>query len=335
MKKTKLLLLVLALCLSVTACGSGNAQAGSVSNDLPIPAQSQSKPATSKSTSLELGTAYEFPDYADITLVRIETTSKIQGSMGGGMYYENSNAGETYVDVVFDLTNTSTNAISCDEFMTATAINGSKVTYDCKFYGVETDNMTSVSQFEEISPLSSVRFHAAFSVPENEPHLTLKFTINGSLFSYDYTPNVDVKNTTELNIGDILGDESVATAEFVNCEFTDLVEPSNTSRAYTYYKVDNSNNTYLVLTFNITNYSGQEKDADSFISAKATFMEKYKYNCFIVSEDDDAAGLSSYNKIAPLATAKVMCLIEVPKTVSDKDFSVDVMFNQESYTYVG
>jgi hypothetical protein len=72
----------------------------------------------------------------------------------------------------------------------------------------------------------------------------------------------------------------------------------------------------------VTNYQGDSKDVDTFISARATFDGKYKYTGFIASEDDDGEGISSYNDIDPLTTAKVFYLIEIPKSVVEKELCI-------------
>lgn len=287
-------------------------------------------------TTLTLGEKYSVADYADISLVSIESTKDITSAMDGvGLHYENSEANQTYIDVIFEITNTNTSAINSDDLMVATAKSESGAEYRCSLYLVETHDMTSLSSWEDISPLSTARFHAAFSVPEAEKKFALSFNVNGSQFEYSFEANTTVKKTVDLHVGDVIENNDYATLEFVSADFAESVLPSNTSGYYNFYETDNADNIYLALEFKITNYQANSKDIDTFVSAKATFMGKYKYTGFVVSEDSDQQGLSSYNQISPLQTAKVIYLIEVPKTVMDKDFSVDIFFDKQSYTYTG
>ena len=144
-----------------------------------------------------------------------------------------------------------------------------------------------------------------------------------------------VKDTVALNVGDVIGDEEYATLEFVGARFADRQEPSNTSRTYSYMEVKNSDSTYLILEFKLTNYQANEKKIDSFIGANATFMEKYKYSGVTVSEDTDQRGISAYNSVSPLETVRAFVLLEVPKSVADKEYSAEVCFNKQFYTVAG
>lgn len=339
MKKYAALLLAVILCLSLCACGTVVV----TESDTPSTpggnsaADTTQQPAGTKKavTPLQLETAYEVADYAELTLIRISTTGKVEGSMGGGLYYENSTTGETYIDAVFDIVNTGTEPISSEDFMTATAMNASGAVYKCHLYCVETHDMTYVQSYEKIAPLSAARFHAAISVPTTEKHLTLNFTVNGESFSYAYDTGMEVKTTIDLHVGDVIENADYATMKFLGCEMTDDLLPSNTSGYYSHYQVDSADNTYLVLKFEVTNYQTGDKDVDTFVSAKATFMGKYKYTGFIVSEDTDGKGFSNYSSISPLSTAKVFYLIEIPKTVADKEFTVGIMFDKQEYTFAG
>lgn len=122
---------------------------------------------------------------------------------------------------------------------------------------------------------------------------------------------------------------------FNGIEYTDDLLPSNTSGAYSHYDIDNSSNTYLVAKFDITNYMSSEKDCDTFIGIKALYLDKYTYTGFVVVEDDDGKGFSSYEDISPLSTRHFYYLIEVPKTVVENDVTLTISFNGKEYTYTG
>ena len=62
-------------------------------------------------------------------------------------------------------------------------------------------------------------------------------------------------------------------------------------------------------------------------------MNKYTYTGFIVVEDTDGKGFSTYEDIAPLTTRTAYYLIEVPNTVKDKSYELTIAFNTEEYTY--
>lgn len=343
MKKPLSLLLAVALVLSLTACGgdtssgskdvgstqgvsSGNDNTSSNSNTAP------DESADVKGTVLELETSYEVPDYTEFTLVSITTTDKVTSSMDGSFYYP-SDDGKIYVDVVFDLTNTGTEAIDIDDFMSLTAVNSSGTSYPCGLYCIESDGMTDLDTWGEITPLASTRFHAAVAVPDSETKLTLDFDIGGSPFTYEYETGQSIKKTIELHPGDVIENENYASMEFLDYEFTEDLLPPNTSGYYRHYQVDDTNSIYLVLKFNVTNYQATSKDIDTFIGVGTTFADKYKYTGFVVQEDEDGRGFSSYDNIDPLTSAKLYYLIEVPKTVMDKSFAVNIVFDKQEYTF--
>lgn len=333
MKKLSVLFLTGVMCLSLVACGGGDGGGNTTPTNTDSPATSNEN--KKDVTALVLGETYSVENYADITLIGIEATKKVTASMAGGMYYEKDEADKTYIDVVFDVTNTNAEAINSEDLMVATATSAGGAEYECSLYVVEVDDMTGVSSYEKIDPLSTVRFHAAISVPVSESTFTLAFNLNDSKFSVDFSADTVMKNTIALNVGDVIGNEDYATLEFVGVDFAERIDPSNTNGGYSYIEVKNSDNTYMVLEFKITNYQSNEKDIDTFVGAKATFMGKYKYSGRVVSEDSDQKGVSSYNDIAPLETARVFVLIEVPKAVMDKEYDAEVFFDKQFYSVNG
>lgn len=340
MKKNFALMLAAAMTLSLAACG-GSPSTSSTSpakgaTSVPSSASSQSSASsldeeTPEITSLQLDTPYTVPDFVDFTLVSITTTEAVQSSMGGSSYTNSS--GNPYVDVVFDLTNTSGADIQCEDLMKLTAVSSSGTEYRGSLYCVETDNMTILSTYTSISPMTSARFHAAADVPASESSLTLNFDINGTLFTYEYPLNTEVKNMIELRPGDVIENTDYATMEFVGYEFTEDLLPPNTSGSYQHYPVDSPDSIYLVLRYNVTNYQSTPKDIDSFVGVTATFGDKYKYTGFVICEDEDQKGFSSYDDIAPLTTARLYYLIKVPKAVMEMDLSVRTVFDKQEYQF--
>ena len=331
MKRWIATLLAIAMTFCLASCG-GKDSSSVQGENAPVPGETDSPQAEK---SLVLGETASVTEYADFTLVSIETTNKVTASMSADNYYENSEAGHTYIDVVFDVTNTSPEELDSETLMEASATDESGTVYPCKLYVVEKEDMTWVSNYAKIAPLASVRFHAAISVPDSGNKFSLDFDWNGSRYIYDYTMNTAVKNTVTLNAGDVIGDEEYATLEFVGAKFADRLDPSNTSSFYSYMEVKNSDSTYLILEFKLTNYQANEKDVDSFIGASATFMDKYKYSGSTFSEDSDQKGISAYNDVSPLETVRAFVLIEVPKSVADKEYSATVCFNKQFYTVNG
>lgn len=347
MKKIWALILA-SLMLSLVACGNSNNpnSTGSTSGEehqfqieydgsnITISRDDSNENASNNApaTSLELGETYEIPDYAEITLISISTTNKVSASMNDSHYYENRDDGETYIDVIFDVKNLSTETISCDELMTATAITSAGAEYTDVLYCGEKAELTDITANAEINPLGTLRFHAAISLPVSEKAVTLNFNIADQVFSYPYSINTEVKQTTPLAVGDIIENPDYASMEFLGYEFSDTLLPSNTNGVYSYKQVDDADSTMLILKFNVTNYQSVAKDTDTFVSANATFMDKYQYRGQFEYEEADGTGFSLYN-LDPLTTAKAFCIIQVPKSIMNEAFTVDIMFDKQEYVF--
>lgn len=326
MKKLFLCFLTLTMCLFLTP-SSVNANTNTdVEN-------STSEKEESKGTELVLSEKNSVADYADFTLFKISTTKKITASISDNTYYPNENSGETFVDIILDWTNTSTETISCNDILVVSATSGSGTEYTNGLYVVETDNSTNVSQYENIAPLSTVRLHCAISVPENETDLTLKLTIKDKAYTYDYSLGEVASNAKELKVGDTIEEADYATLVFNGIEYTDDLLPTDTSSFYTHYEVDNASNTYLVVKYDITNYMSSEKDCSTYVGVKASYMNKYTYTGFVTVEDEDGKGFSNHEKIAPLTTRHFYHLIEVPKSVTENEVVLTFSFNGQEYTY--
>lgn len=331
MKKLLSFLLVSTMCLSLCACG-GNTD---TNNDAETNNDSSFAETEQKGTELVLATQNTVADYADFTLFKVATGKKITASIGNDIYYENSTSGETYVDIIIDWTNTSAESISSDDVVVASAVNAAGTEYTNCLYAVETNNATFLSQYETIAPLSTVRLHCALSIPESETDLTLKLAVNGKEYTYGYSLGEVASTAKEIKVGDVLEEADYATLVFNGIEYTDDVLPSNTSGGYSHYDIDNASNTYLVVKFDITSYMSSDKECDTFAGVKALYMDKYTYTGFVVVEDDDGRGFSSYESISPLSTRHFYYLIEVPKTVIEHDVTVTLSFNGQEYTYTG
>lgn len=326
MKRTLTLILALLMTVSLAACGGGTTTVVKKEPDNSFADKQEEQPL-----SLEQKNSVE--NYIDFTLVKIQTSKKIEAAMSGGLYYENSNTGETYIDVILEVTNTGTEAISSEDVITAIAVNASGSEYTNTLYVVETDSNSNVSQYESIAPLSAVRLHCGISVPENETELTIKLNINGSVYACDYKLGETLANTIPLAVGQSVEDEDYASIQLQSVEYTSDLLPSNTSSYYTHYEVDNADNIYLVTKFDVTNYQGTAKQQDSFVSVKAVYMDKYTYTGFVVVEDTDGEGFGRYESIDPLSTRHLFVLIEVPKVVMDKPAELSITFNGKEYSY--
>lgn len=335
-RQGKNLLLALALCVCLSACGGSGAPAPAASgapegSASPAPEVSMDLPG--KEQPLTLDTENTQADYADFTLVKVSSGNRVESPLGG--YYYESDSGKVYVDVVLDAVNTGTAAVSCSEWMTIRAVAPDGTEYTDALYVVESGDGSDLDTWADITPLSAVRFHCAVSVPENAGALKLYLEVNGTEYTCDYTVGETVRSAPTLTVGQTVEKEDFATMVFNGIAYTDDLLPSNTSGSYRHYQVDSASNTYLVVKYDITNLQSSAKDADTFVGIKATYQGKYTYTGFVVVEEEDGAGFSGYEDIAPLTTRHFYYLIEVPKTVTENETELTFFFGGQEYLYRG
>lgn len=286
-----------------------------------------------KNNELMLKETYEFENNSSFELVKIMTTKNIKPSMGGSLYYKAEEENQTYIDMILNYTNLKTDSINCEKVATMQVTTDKNEVYYAKFFGIEKDNYTYISTYDEIEPLKQTRLHIGVTVPEDTQTANIKLVVDGKGYSYDYNLSETVREDLSITINDKIGNEDDVVLELKNVEFIDELLPQDTSSAYRYYKPDDSSNKYLSVNFNITNYTESSKEAEDFVNIKTEFMNKYNYDGFIVVEEDDLRGFSSYEDIKPLTTRSAYCLIEVPETLEKESFELTFFFNGKEYVY--
>ncbi len=327
MKRISIIFLIIICLVSFAGCSKKQENTKEEKKDeknLQLPAE-----------TFELDAAKVIDGYAEITLRSISVTDAVKASMGSNLTYPVDNSENIYVDTVFDIKYLGEKNISPSEFMKATATADSEYVYENVLYCTENGDMTTVSAYDDLTSLSTYRFHVAFEVPKTEKHLVLKFDINGKTYSIDYNTDETIKNVTDILPGGIMENAEYAKMEFVGIEFTDDVVPKNTSGAYNHYQVDSPDNTYLVVRFNVTNYQSTKKRCDSFVGVRAVFGGKYTYTGFAAVERSDGTGFSSYEDIAPRSTANIYYVIELPETVMEMDYEISLLFDKKEYSFQG
>ena len=332
MKKVIALALAITIIFSLCACGSTNTNSGT-NNAVDTNANANENVNTNNNTNsndiaLALNTTYSIPDFADLTLTKIHTTDKIIAP-GGSLYYS-ADDGYVYVDFVFEITNTSATAISSDEIVEIIATGTSGATFSSNRVIVEQGD--DVSMYDSVNPLEKVKIHCALSVLPSESAINAALKFKNQTFTYEYTLNTVVSNALPFNPGEQLDLADFAKIVFKKVSYTEDILPSNTSSSYSHYQIDDANNTYLVAEFEVTNYQSTGKEPDKFVCATVEYMSKYKYTGSVVVEDDDKNGFSPYDNIQPLTSRRVICMIEVPKTVTSNEAVITLNINGAEYT---
>lgn len=105
----------------------------------------------------------------------------------------------------------------------------------------------------------------------------------------------------------------------LSSELATRVDPSAPGDFYNYYEVDDPQKVYAHSVFLVKNLSGSAKPADSFFDITLTYDGQYEYTGFSAIEEDGGSDFTytSITSVAPLTSAKIHMLVEVPKEVQD------------------
>lgn len=337
MKKRIVILLALTLCLSLCACTKEPAPVETPETEVQQPeviAPEAEEPVETVIT-LVPGETHEIPDYADLTLVRIVASNKLEASMAGGQYYTRDAEGEVFIDMVFDVVNHTADVIKAENVMTAVAVSADGTEYVCNIFGTETNDMTDFSLFGELAAETASRFHAAVSVPSAKTEFTLKFNVNGEEFTCEYSAETSLRSDNELTAGTVLSQEGFGQAEFLGWEFADAVYPTEQIGSYQFFQPTEEDHCYLVLKFLVTSQQEEAKAVGTFISARASVAGAEAADALTISENDDHRGLSNVNDLTPQAAAKVYCLVDIPSASRDQSFEAVVTFGGQEYIVAG
>lgn len=268
-------------------------------------------------------------------VVKIETTSKIKSSMPGSLYYSNDETNKVYIDMVLEVTNNTDKEIECDELFEVQAKSGNGIQAADVMFLKESDGYSNISAYESLMSLEKARVHVAISVLEAEEQHNIELKANGEVYKYEYTLNEAIGDYEAINKDQVIKHENVSEVTLKDVTYTSDLLPQDTSGAYRHYPIDSEENIYLCINFQITNLGSNEKDIDKFMAVKAVYDQTYEYDGFMVVEDEDLKGFSSYEDITPLTTRNCYMLIEVPKVVQEKSLQLKIFMNGQDYIYEG
>lgn len=268
-------------------------------------------------------------------VAKIETTNKIKSSMEGSLYYSNDDTSKVYIDMVLEVTNNTEKEIECDELFEVQAKSSNGIQAASVMFLKESDGYSNISTYESLMPLEKARVHIAISVLEAEKEHKIELKANNEVYKYEYTLNDMVGDYQKITKEQVIEHENVSKITLKDVTYTSDLLPQDTSGAYRHYPIDSEENIYLCINFEITNLGSTEKEIDKFMALKAIYDQTYEYNGFMVVEDEDFKGFSSFEDIAPLTTRNCYMLIEVPKVVQEKALQLKIFMNGQDYIYEG
>lgn len=324
MKKTIALILAMLMCISLCACATDG--------------------GSGKSTEKNKGEDYidisfkdtnVLPDTAELTFSYAFATDTLTPPITSGIYtYYQADSGKVFLVLAADVKNTSEKSVDVSSvFEASIKIGGEKI--PASFYLIE-DGGSSISTYGDIDALSTAAVYIAFSVDSDavdEPFtLTLKDN-DGNKYRGEFTL-ASMKSDDKVVLG-----KTISTDNFeltVNDVYFDAaLYPPHASGYYHYFEAADGK-TYLIISCSVKNLKGTDLKYDSIAGVSCVYNEKYRYDSFLVIEEDGGADLTSYTNmysISPLDSGNLYYLIEMPQEVETGSIVISIRVANECYTY--
>ena len=144
-----------------------------------------------------------------------------------------------------------------------------------------------------------------------------------------------ISNSNEIKIGEVItGKDWEFSVKDVT--FGQRINPPDASGFYTYYQVDNTDNTYLCIVLNVKNLSELDLRASKFATLKVKYNNQYTYTSFSAIPDKTTGfTYTNITNIKPLTSDTIYFLSEMPKNISnEKDTNIQIEIKSEDKTYI-
>lgn len=162
--------------------------------------------------------------------------------------------------------------------------------------------------------------------------------------SQENTTNIqqNIENTQEVKkvkLNDKIKVKDFCEITIKSHKFAKTIEPPSPDSYYNYYSASNGDNTYFDLQLSIKNLQDMAVKQNSIADVTLIYNDKYKYDCFEVTEKDNGGDFQTFPSlytIDPLKTLKYHFLVEVPKDVKNSKESLKAIIkaNGEEFEYV-
>ncbi|MDD6396598.1 MAG: hypothetical protein PUB37_10540 [Firmicutes bacterium] len=279
MKKNAFISIVLALTLLLSSCtikikGKGD----NISSD----------DEETSVTEIRLNTDYSLTDGISFKLVKAGETPLILDTAGSGHGYEPYPYGSSYIDLIFDITNSSSYDFNCQESMNIevkydkgislpsygdeSEDEDKSLTLDGTFVG-ENGGWASVSTFSKanvpagetvrvhyfvasdsnILPLSNYNYLISYNDGAVESDGAASNSSN-PLYKFTYKKSMGTLcDTSEIKLQETFTIENYANITLEEVKFSTKLTPSNTRGSYSYYEVREYKKTFLIFKFSLEN----------------------------------------------------------------------------------
>ena len=158
---------------------------------------------------------------------------------------------------------------------------------------------------------------------EDEPVFNYKLTVNTT---------EPVAVTKELKFDEKITVDGLCELTPKSAKFADKIEPANPGYYYNYYKAQSADDRLLVLTINVTNLSGEEKDAYLFCGMNAVSADKV-YVGGVVADDEDRANITQYETIDKNGQRTIYGIANMPKEAENQTCDIYLYAGGEYYRY--
>ena len=142
----------------------------------------------------------------------------------------------------------------------------------------------------------------------------------------------------EVKAGQKVTIEDYLEYSFVKSGFANKIKPSKPDSYYHYFEAKASDCTLAYVKVKIKNLEVDEFDGDQIPTATLVYMDKYKYDCSLIVEEDDGSDLSSYSSdkdIKPLKNKTFYYYAEVPNEIKTDEnslvFRIELQDNAYEY----
>lgn len=282
---------------------------------------------------LKIGDKFTIEDYAEITVKEVIVSPKVEPPKitEYSLTYGSDDEAKTYVTTVLELKNLSSEEIALEDFAEVAIKNGN-AKFVCGLFLLLTEDDTLFSEYESIaSDATSTIYCSTLINKDSLGDSVISFTVKDET----YTMNINTADTTVKN-KDISLDQTITAedyAEFTlkSIELTDDVAPSKAKKSSSHIEIENTDNIYIDVIAEVTNFQSSDTAAELFYGAKAIYEGEDSYNGFIVAEEEDGTTFDRYLSIPSSSTTLIHSLIEVPKEVMTGNTEVIIYFNGERY----
>ena len=271
-------------------------------------------------------------------LVSDQIYPPVSGSFPMGWEVEDDS--KTYVALTAEVKNLTETSVSADQICDFHLLSG-ETTYDSTMTAVLEDGETNLNSGGSIpsGETRTVYFIVEYDKDAVSKETAAEFAFNQQnedepVFNYKLTVNTTepVAVTKELKFDEKITVDGLCELTPKSAKFADKIEPANPGYYYNYYKAQSADDRLLVLTINVTNLSGEEKDAYLFCGMNAVSADKV-YVGGVVADDEDRANITQYETIEKNGQRTIYGIANMPKEAENQTCDIYLYAGGEYYRY--